>query len=165
MRNRERVYTVSAIILMLDQMLKMVVKNNLYLMQEIKVIPNFFSIYYVENKGAAFSILSGKTYIFVLVALFLLVALDKYIGKEKLTKFSILSLGIVIGGVLGNLIDRLLYHSVVDFLLFNIDGYAFPVFNIADVGITVGVSLYIIENVWRNIYEVRSRNRRKVKNR
>ena len=165
MKNKEKVYTVATIVLIIDQIVKLVVKNNIDLMEEIEVIPKFFSICYLENDGAAFSVLSGKTYIFVIVGFILLFMLDRFIKKERLTNLSKISLGIIIGGIVGNLVDRLLYHSVIDFLSFNIFGYSFPVFNIADIGITVGVGLYIIENVWRSISEVRSRNRRKIKNR
>ena len=160
MKNKEKVYGISAILLIIDQLVKLIIKSKMDLLQEIKVIPNFFSIYYTENTGAAFSILDGKVYVFVIVAFILLFILDKYLKEENLTKLSIISLGMIIGGIVGNLIDRLLYHSVIDYLSFNIFGYSFPVFNIADIGITVGVVLYIIENVWRSINEIRSRARK-----
>ena len=165
MKNKEKVYGISAILLIIDQLVKLIIKSKMDILQEIKVIPKFFSIYYTENTGAAFSILDGKVYVFVIVAFILLFILDKYLKEENLTKLSIISLGIIIGGIVGNLIDRLLYHSVIDYLSFNIFGYSFPVFNIADIGITVGVVLYIIENVWRSINEIRSRNRKQIKNR
>ncbi|MBE6157458.1 MAG: signal peptidase II [Firmicutes bacterium] len=147
MKNKEKVYSISAIVLIIDQIIKLLIKNNLNLLDEIKIIPNLFSIFYVENTGAAFSILDGKVYVFVLVALILLFILDKYLKEENLTKISIISLGIIIGGIVGNLIDRLLYHSVIDYLSFNIFGYNFPVFNIADICITVGVVIYIIDQI------------------
>lgn len=160
MKNKEKVYGISAILLIIDQLVKLIIKSKMDLLQEIKVIPNFFSIYYTENTGAAFSILDGKIYVFVIVAFILLFILDKYLKEENLTKLSIISLGIIIGGIIGNLIDRLLYHSVIDYLSFNIFGYSFPVFNIADIAITVGVFLYITESIWRSINEIRSRNRK-----
>ena len=160
MKSKEKVYGVATILLIIDQLVKLIIKSKMDLLQEIKVIPKFFSIYYTENTGAAFSILDGKVYVFVIVAFILLFMLDRYLKDENLTKLSIISLGIIIGGIIGNLIDRLLYHSVIDYLSFNIFGYSFPVFNIADIGITVGVVLYIIENIWRSINEIRSRNRK-----
>ena len=93
-------------------------------------------------------------------------------GKNKFTIVEAISfmvvtfaLGMIIGGIVGNLIDRLLYHSVIDYLSFNIFGYNFPVFNIADIGITVGCLLYIIELIRRSINESKSRSRKKDKNR
>ncbi|MBR2246691.1 MAG: signal peptidase II [Bacilli bacterium] len=165
MKNKEKVYSVAAILLIIDQFVKLLIKTKMKVLTEIKIIPNFFSIYYVKNKGAAFSILNGKTYIFIIVAILLLFLIDRYLKEEKFTKLSIISLGMIIGGIVGNLIDRLLYHSVIDYLSFNIFGYNFPVFNIADIGITVGCLLYIIELIRRSINESKSRSRKKDKNR
>ena len=165
MKNKEKVYSIAAILLIIDQFVKLLVRTKMKVLTEIKIIPNFFSIYYVENKGAAFSILNGKTYIFIIVALVLLFLIDRYLKEEKFTKLSIISLGMIIGGIVGNLIDRLLYHSVIDYLSFNIFGYNFPIFNIADIGITVGCFLYIIELIRRSINENKSRSRKKDKNR
>ena len=163
MKDKEKVYSVAAILLIIDQLVKLLIKTKMKLLTEIIIIPNFFSIYYVENRGAAFSILNGKVYIFIIVAFILLFLLDRYLKEEKFNKLSIISLGIIIGGIVGNLIDRLLYHSVIDYLSFNIFGYNFAVFNIADIGITVGCFLYIIELIRRSINENKSRSRKKRK--
>ena len=77
--------------------------------------------------------------------------------KEKnMTKLKILSFGILIGGMFSNLIDRVFYKHVVDFISFTILNYKFPVFNIADIGITIGVFLYLIINIYE---EVLSKNK------
>lgn len=145
---KEHIYSISAIIIMLDQMLKLLIRSKMTLSEELTIIPNFFSLYYVENTGAAFSILKDKTIILVLIALICLFFLDRYITKiDKLPKLEIISLGLVIGGILGNLIDRLLYESVTDYLSFTFFSYNFPVFNIADIAITLGVIFLIISTI------------------
>ena len=79
MKDKEKVYSVAAILLIIDQLVKLLIKTKMKLLTEISIIPNFFSIYYVENRGAAFSILNGKVYIFIIVAFILLFLLDRYL--------------------------------------------------------------------------------------
>lgn len=156
MKSKEKIYSISCILLIIDQIVKLLVRNNMILLDEIKIIPNFFSIYYIENEGAAFSILGGQTYLLILVSLIALVILDRYLTKEsKFSKLSTISLGIIIGGILGNLIDRIMYHAVIDYLSFDIFGYSFPVFNIADIGITVGAVLLMIDIIRGEINDKR----------
>ena len=64
---------------------------------------------------------------------------------KNVTNLSIISLGLMTGGIIGNLFDRILYKSVIDYLSFNFFGYSFPVFNLADIGITVGAALLILD--------------------
>ena len=110
----------------------------------VKVIPNFFNILYVRNKGAAFSILENSTVLLVIISVVFLVILDLYIKKEKkFNKLSIISLGMIMGGIFGNLLDRIIYHSVIDYLSFG----KFPIFNLADTCICVGVGLLIINEL------------------
>ena len=151
MTKKKLIYTISSIVLLLDQLIKVLVVNNMDLHQEIKIIKNFFSIYYVKNTGAAFSILGNQTLLLIVVSCLCLILIKEYIKKEKnITTLSMISLGLIVGGTLGNLFDRIIYHAVVDYLAFDIFKYSFPVFNLADIGITVGTTLliiaYIIEN-------------------
>ena len=75
-----------------------------------------------------------------------LIVLKNYIKKlQRVTNLTIISLGILIGGIIGNLFDRVLRHAVIDYLSFNFFGYSFPVFNLADIGITIGACLLIID--------------------
>ena len=130
---------------MVDLILKFIVSAKLVENDIIKVIPNFFSIYYLKNTGAAFSILQDSTVFLVILSALILLVLNNYIDKEKdLNRISEISLGMVIGGIFGNMIDRIINHSVTDFISFRIFNYNFPVFNIADIGITVGVFLLLI---------------------
>lgn len=145
MNKRQKIYEITSIVLMLDLFIKLIVTHNMKLNTSIDIIPNFFSIYYVQNTGAAFSILENNTLFLIIISVVFIVILDRYIKKENnFTKLSIISLGMIMGGIFGNLIDRIIYHSVIDYLSFTMLKYNFPIFNLADIGITVGVALYIL---------------------
>lgn len=144
-KTKEKIYSYACIFFILDQLIKYIIRINMKLFQEIVIIPKFFSIFYVENKGAAFSIMENKTFILILISFIYLFILDYFITKEstdnKLTNFSF---GIIIGGIIGNLFDRLIYNSVTDYLSFTFFKYEFAIFNLADIGITVGIFLLIL---------------------
>lgn len=151
MDKKKFIYSISFIVLLLDQIIKLTIMNTMKLHQEISIIPNFFSLYYVENPGAAFSILGNQTLLLIIISVMCLVLIKEYIKREKdFTKLSIISLGMITGGTIGNLFDRILYKVVIDYLAFDIFSYSFPVFNLADIAITTGAGLlllsYILEN-------------------
>ena len=147
MKNRKNVYKWVILVFIIDQLSKFIIQKTMDLHQSRTIIPNFFSLYYVKNTGAAFSILENATLFLIIISVMFLLFIDRIIKKEEkeLTKLSILSLGMIIGGIFGNLLDRILYRSVIDFFSFSFGSYYFPVFNIADIGITVGVFLLLIE--------------------
>lgn len=146
MKNKKFIYTIGMFYMLVDQLIKLLVTKNMNLLQEITIIPNFFSLYYLKNTGAAFSILGNQTIILILISLICLVVIKNYIKKLKRVKnLTIISLGMMLGGILGNLFDRILYKSVIDYLSFEFFGYNFPVFNFADIGITVGAVLLVID--------------------
>lgn len=148
MKNRQEIYKITCIVLMLDQIMKIIVNHTMKLHQEIKIIPNFFSLYHVRNTGAAFSILENNTTFLIILTVILIIVIDRLIRKENnFSKLSILSLGLVMGGMFGNLIDRIIHKGVIDYLSFTIFKYDFPVFNLADIGITVGVFLLLISTL------------------
>lgn len=143
--NKSKIYLISLILLIVDQLVKLLIKSTFKLHEELELIPNFFSVLYLQNDGAAFSILQNKTYLLVIVAIICLGIMVYYIQKEKtFTKLSSISLGLILGGIIGNLLDRIIYKKVIDYLSFTFFTYNFPVFNIADVGITVGALLLIV---------------------
>lgn len=107
------------------------------------VIPGFFRIVHVYNKGAAWSMLSGQQGWLVLLAVGALGAMYRWrkaLGLEK--PFVQYTLGAFAGGAIGNVIDRMAYDHVVDFFAFRLIRWDYPVFNVADIGITVGAALY-----------------------
>ena len=131
--------------ILLDQITKYYVAHNFIQGARQKVIDGFFYLTYVRNTGAGFSILQGQRWVFIIltfIALPLFIYL--YVKSDpghKLERFAYL---LLISGTIGNFIDRVVYGSVVDFLDFIIFGYDFPVFNVADIFITVGVGLYLL---------------------
>lgn len=140
----------------LDQLSKMAVTMNMSLGHSIEIIDGFFSITYVRNTGAGFSILEGKMEFFYLITIIALVILGYLLYRsQKDPWYGKLSFVLMIGGTLGNFYDRITHKYVVDFLDFNIFGYDYPIFNLADTFLVIGVALFIISY----ILEHRSKNR------
>ena len=111
----------------------------------IVVIENFFNLVNVGNTGAAWSILSGRNTALAVLDVATLIAI--FVWRRKLglrVRIVQISFGLLCGGIMGNLVDRLLYRHVIDFLDFHFGGYIYPTFNIADSGICVGVVIYLL---------------------
>lgn len=132
-----------AVLFVLDQITKTYVKTNLSLGQSNEVIKDFFYFTHVENTGAAFGILKNGRYFFIVLTIIISAVLVYIIVKNK-SAFLRLSISIVLGGALGNFMDRLLYGRVTDFFDFYIFGYDYPVFNVADACINIGTILLFI---------------------
>ena len=145
---KEYIYSIGVIVFMIDQLIKMIIRKCMAIGQELTIIPKFFSIHYVENTGAAFSILKNKSYLFVILAVIFLLGINHYIEKNTLEQEEKIPLGLIIGGILGNMIDRIAFHSVTDYLSFTIFSHPFAIFNIADMAIVIGIFLYIW-NIWK----------------
>lgn len=152
-KNKNKVvYLTSSIVLLIDQIVKLLIKINMNLNEEISIISNFFSIQYLKNTGAAFSILENQTILLVVTSIICISVIVYYLKKEEnLTPLMSISFGLILGGIFGNLIDRIINQGVIDFLSFKIFKYNFPVFNIADIGITIGVFLLLIIYISRDI--------------
>jgi len=148
----------SVIIFIIDQLVKLLVGFNISLNTSICVINNFFYISNVHNYGAAFSILYGNRIFLVIVSIITLVLVYYFLLKNKRFKWiDIIIYSLLIGGILGNLFDRIMYGYVVDFFDFYIFGYNFPIFNIADICIVCSVILIIIDTLRGGSGEVRSK--------
>ena len=118
--------------------------------ESIKVIKNFFYLTYTRNTGAAFSILEDGRILFLVVTVIALLFINKYMNKEDIKGIDNIIYGMIIGGILGNLLDRIVYGYVIDFLDFKIFGYNYPVFNLADTFIVVGAILLIITGIYKD---------------
>lgn len=141
----------SLIFLIIDQITKILVIKILPLSGSIEIIKNFFYIIPTNNTGAAFSILIGQRIFLILITIAILAFLIQYIKKNKIErKIDIISFSFIIGGSLGNLIDRIVRGYVVDFISIKLGSYNFPIFNIADTLIVVGVFLLLIKNTGGN---------------
>jgi signal peptidase II len=128
------------LIIGLDQLTKFFLNNNLVLNQPNPLIKGFFYLTLVHNRGAAFGILRNQIPLFVLTSIFaitLIIFNLKKAGRNKKLSANDLALGLILAGAVGNLIDRLVYGYVIDFL----DFCVWPVFNVADSAITVGAVL------------------------
>lgn len=141
----KKIAGISIFVLIIDQLLKLLVSSLLKLNTSKEIISNFFNISLVHNNGAAWSILSGNRLLLILISISALVLIYYLFIKDKeLTSLEIVTYGMLIGGILGNLLDRILYGYVIDFLDFNILGYRYPVFNFADCCIVISALLLII---------------------
>ena len=141
-------------IFIIDQIVKLIIGFNIDLNTSITVVNNFFYISNVHNYGAAFSILYGNRLFLIVVSIFALVFVYYFMLKNKdLTKLDIAIYSFLIGGILGNLFDRIIYGYVVDFLDFHFFEYDFPIFNIADVCIVFSIFLIIVDSLMRGNYE------------
>lgn len=137
------------VIVMLDQLTKFLVLTRVRpLGHPVDVIPGLFQIRYVHNTGAAWGILRGMNDWLVLMSIVLLAILiicwKRFVEKAVLSH---IGAGFMLGGIIGNLIDRIKYGYVVDFLDFYLGTHHFPAFNVADAAICSGVGLYIVHYV------------------
>lgn len=143
-----RYYVLAVIVIALDQFTKYLVVKNMELYEQIPIINDFFYLTSHRNTGAAWGILEGKMGFFYVITVIVIIGIIYYLhkfGKENLIFGS--GLGLLLGGAIGNFIDRLFHQEVVDFLDFNIFGYDFPIFNIADSALTIGVIIVIIATI------------------
>lgn len=138
-----------------DQIIKIIVIGTMGINSSVSIIDNFFSITYVENDGAAWSIFSGNRIFLIIISIIALILIYLYFFKnQNLKKFELINYSILIGGIFGNLLDRIKFGKVIDYLDFKIFGYNFPVFNFADICIVVSVILLLIYNIInRNEYK------------
>lgn len=113
----------------------------------IPVIRGFFHIVHVGNTGAAWSLFAGQSFVLALLALVTLGAIVRWRRELELHVGLVqTAFGLLCGGIVGNLLDRLLHGHVVDFLDFHFGSYIYPTFNIADAGICIGVVLYLFHS-------------------
>lgn len=143
------IYTI--IFILIDQLIKFICLEKLKPINSIKIIDNFFYLTYVENKGAAFGLLEGARWIFILIAIIAVIICIFYYNKLSTSKFpkkfsniGKISLIFIISGAIGNMIDRLFRGYVIDMFHFIFWGREFAVFNIADIFVCIGTFLLII---------------------
>ncbi|MFC3040260.1 signal peptidase II [Virgibacillus xinjiangensis] len=141
-------YLFALIVIILDQLTKWVVIRTMELGEQITVMEGFFYFTSHRNSGAAWGIFQGQMLFFYIVTLLVVAGVIFYMQKyAKNDKLLATALGLILGGALGNFIDRLVHREVVDFIDVIIFGYDFPIFNIADSALTIGVILIIIGTI------------------
>lgn len=133
---------VSAILAVIDQVIKYFVLRDLAPIREVNVIDNLLSLVYVENRGVAFGMFQNKAWIFAIITIFMIAVFIWLIVKKKLTgKLFYLSSMLIIGGGIGNFIDRVFRGYVIDYLSLS---FFPPVCNFADYCVTIGACLFVI---------------------
>lgn len=129
----------------IDQLTKFLIKKNFRLYEKKVIIKNFFNLTYVENRGAAWGIFNGNYWFLIITTVVALAFILWFIFRMKeYKKIDIISYSMLIAGIMGNFIDRLVRGYVIDFFDFKIFDYYFPVFNIADILIVVSVIIMVI---------------------
>ena len=148
MKVKKNIYIITLILVILDQVVKRIMINSFSLLEVKEIIPDFFYFTYVENTGAAWSILEDSTFFLTIISAICLILLNRYLMKKN--TFSHLEewyYGLIMGGILGNFIDRVVRDGVVDYIGFQFGNYSFPIFNIADMAIVIGVGLALLEMI------------------
>ena len=143
---KKKILVIALVGIIVDRISKILVSSS----NGYVVIKNFFNITYAKNFGAAWSMFSGNRLFLIIITVFALLFILFYIYKAKnINKIETLSYGFILGGIIGNFIDRLFFGYVIDFLDFNLFGYNFPIFNIADSLIVIGAIIMIIASFVR----------------
>ncbi len=145
--------SIIGIVLVLDQITKYIIQTRVRLHETIQVIPGFFNITHVRNKGAAFSLFSDtsgsfRSVFFITVTVAAIIVIMMLIRKTH-ERLLIVAFSLIAGGAVGNLIDRLRYGEVIDFVQWYVRSYYWPSFNVADSAITIGVCLLAIDMLFQ----------------
>ncbi|WP_235070684.1 signal peptidase II [Turicibacter sp. TJ11] len=133
--------------IIIDQLTKFLVVKYMTIGQSISIIDHFLYITSHRNEGAAWGILQGKMLFFYVVTLIVIGVVILWIRRldVKKEKLLVIALSLILGGAIGNFIDRVMYQHVVDFINTYIFGYDFPIFNIADSALCIGVFLMAVD--------------------
>src|SRR5215468_4711908 len=148
---RKLQFIIALSVVLLDRITKKIIAHKLGLHESISVIPGFFRITHVENRGAAFGLFADspsewKIAVLVLFSIVALVIVSALLWRNSHSMTTTgVGLALILGGALGNLWDRLVSGRVVDFLLFYVGQYQWPAFNVADSAIVIGAGLLVFE--------------------
>ena len=142
---QKKIVIFTVLFLLIDQISKIIVDNTISLDNSYMIADRFIYITKSYNTGIAWSMLSNKPYLVIIISIIIFILLILYMRKFQDNKQNILAFSLIYGGLLGNLIDRIIYGHVIDFIDIMIFNYDYPIFNIADSFIFIGVILLI----WR----------------
>lgn len=149
MNEKKLMYSTATIIFLIDQIIKVVLTKIIRLKGRITILPKIFSLYYIKNTGAAFSIFQNQQLFLIIISVLILLLIHHLLKKEVLTRQTSIYYGMLIGGIYGNLLDRIIRKGVIDYLSFSIFQYDFPVFNFADSMIVIGIILIGINELYK----------------
>ncbi|HOO68183.1 MAG TPA: signal peptidase II [Bacilli bacterium] len=154
----------TVILVIVDQAIKLLITNSLTSYTGIVVIKNFFYITYIENDGAAFNLFSGSRWLLVALGILVIIALVRsIIMDKKVTKLDVISYSLVLSGIIGNLIDRIINGKVIDYLDFYIYNYDAPIFNFADICIVIGAITIIYSLIIEDDINENNNSRSRIK--
>ncbi len=136
-------------VLILDQLSKYLVSHHFQLYHSVPIVPGWLDLTYTLNPGAAFSLFANmpagfRSWFFVGLSCVAIIVLVTLLARSSTPRSSAIAYALILGGALGNLIDRVLHSRVTDFIYFHHEAFSYPVFNLADSAITVGVAIAII---------------------
>ncbi|MFC9596767.1 signal peptidase II [Peribacillus sp. NPDC060186] len=138
-------YLIALLVIAFDQLTKWMIVKKMEYGESIEIIENLLYITSHRNRGAAWGILQGQMWFFYIITIAVIIGLVYYIQKmAKESRLLGVSLGLMLGGAIGNFIDRVVRQEVVDFVHTYIFSYSFPVFNVADAALSIGVGLLVI---------------------
>lgn len=154
-------YTIALIIIGIDQLTKWIVVRSMELGEQITIIENFFYLTSHRNSGAAWGILEGQMTFFYIITVIVVIGIIYYMQKfAKYDKLLAIGLSLILGGAIGNFIDRVFRQEVVDFADFIIFNYNFPIFNVADSSLTIGVILVIIATIFDELKQRKEKQKK-----
>ena len=141
------VITIVVLTIILDQTTKQLVTNLMVRGESIPIIDNFLYLTYHRNAGAAWGIMQGRMMFFYVVTVLVIGGIVIWLRQLDIKKEKLLaiSLALILGGAIGNFIDRIIYQEVIDFVDTFIFGYNFPIFNVADMALCIGVALMAVD--------------------
>ncbi|MDM5223830.1 signal peptidase II [Peribacillus sp. RS7] len=138
-------YLIALLVIALDQLTKWMIVKKMEYGESIEIIENLLYITSHRNRGAAWGILQGQMWFFYIITIAVIIGLVYYIQKmAKDSRLLGVALALMLGGAIGNFIDRVARQEVVDFVHTYIFSYSFPVFNVADAALSIGVGLLVI---------------------
>lgn len=139
------IFSISLLVVMLDQLTKYIISKALNLSESISLIRNVLEITYIRNTGAGFGILQGSNTILIFTSLIIIGIILFYLDKILKEKPTYIPVALILGGAIGNLIDRIFLGHVIDFIYFRF----WPAFNVADSCISIG-AVWLIIYYWKN---------------
>lgn len=152
LRTRARWFSVALIVLALDQLTKLIILRT-FMLGEVRAVTSFFNFVLVYNRGAAFSFLAGadgwQRWAFTVIGIIAALLIVHLLRKHPNQTLFCFALSFILGGALGNVIDRLLHGHVIDFLDFYLRDWHWPAFNLADSAITCGAVLLVLDELKR----------------
>lgn len=154
MKNLKGVLFFGTIFVIIDQAIKILVSEKMIINQTNIIIKDFFSLRLTHNAGAAFSLFTGHTLLLSIIGIAALLAVLVYIKNQPvINDFDIFTYSLLIGGIAGNLVDRIVHGYVIDYLSFKFGSYYFPIFNFADVCIVLSVVIIIFTTLKGDLWK------------